>query len=478
MPMGNAFFEAYGDYPVDPGVADYARGAYGVEPDVIAPQFQERDTQQVDINVPSFLPPDIVAQLNQSGWYGGGKPTEKGGKPQTFEEQQFVIDYLGQHGMLPVAGQGNQFQQTGTYDPMSTMGGLGWENYNQYVRGQFANETYGPLAGRDVPTNAGIVVTDSMGNPVARYMDVNKPEAQRAIEAGRYINTGELQGGFRDARGSYNQPSPYKTWQQPGMEEALGALPPSQIDEARMLDYLTMLGQRDETIVQNIYSQKDTLAKALKDQITTINESLLAGQISESEAKDAVDAFNVENQRANIELDRQLDPLVTTDKAKQIILTARSLIDRGYSGQDLVAALLEQLQASGIENIPDLSGSLTAEGENLMNLYNQAIGGREVKNKYGDVIGMEGGLKQAWEREQTNQPATWTGYPPSFEELQPQPWEEEDTRQNFQEYANSLDITPEYRNWLFEQYGYYGSLWYKSEAPEFLPWLNNILARG
>lgn len=377
---------------------------------------------EVKPDMSKFLSPDI-----SGGYYqeprGGSKYT---GKPQTFEEQQFVQDYFSKYGVKPVVGQGNEFQQTGTYDPNSTMGGLGFTNYDEYVKAQQRGEPYGLRAGADVPYNAGIVVTDEKGNPIARYMDINKPEVQKAIAEGRYINpiagplSEQLQGGFPGGENVYNQPP--VDMQNLGDKELLGQYNVPQYYLAGLSDYLDAQVRNDRPNVDAVYNQIDAVKKEAEAAYTKATTAEEANQIV------------LERDAQLDELYDQIDNvLMTDDRAKQEYAKANDLVLQGTPMEQL--PFLEQVTPTMVQ-----------------------LSAAEQKRQFDIAKGA--------------QPAPWTGYATQRQAPQGNPIK------LFLDYSESLDTTPEYRRWLKNNYEYYKSRWEASGEPEFIPWLNDTLARG
>jgi len=437
------------------------------------------------LSLSSFLSKDIVSELDASGWFAPmqqGPAAPKGGKPDTIEEQQFVLDYLSEKGMLPTsldvnAWRRGQDEKGFTYDPEGVMGGLGFGTVGQYKgTGQ---ESYGPYAGGSVPYGQGIVVTDERGNPIGRYMDANRPEARKAIAAGNFIAPpgSDLTGGWQteDISQYYNQLTEPTPWERPSMEEVIKGLPPSRVESARYSDYINMLGERDNAIAQSVFSQHEGITQNLREETASINQRLLAGEITPQQAQDTITTMGVEAEKARLELNSQLDSLFTSDKMQSVADIVGDLINKGYAGQDLQTAIGEALQAAGIQNIPDLSGALTFEGGSLTDLYNQAVGDTPITNKFGDITGYEPGMRSRFlQEQQANLPPAWGGYthPVRPEEV------EEVEQQDFLQYVNTLGVASNYKKFLLDRYELYRWEWQQSGDPEFLPWLNNYLAGG
>lgn len=387
-----------------------------------------------ELEIPGALSEKDVSNLNSKGWLPANKTMRDTGKPQTFEEQQFVLDYLASYGMLPTTDKYSGLQQAGTYDPESTMGGLGFLNYDQYVNAQREGETYGPLAGTDVPYNTGIVTTDEFGNPVMRYMDVNKPSAQRAISEGRYINplvgegAAKYKGGLPGSEKYYNRPMGEKP--QLNEKDLISAYGTPQFYLEGLSGYLDSQVGLDYPKVDAAYNQMDALNKEYNDYAFALNQEIEKGNLKSSEAEKLIAEKAREAQLAIDELRNQLEyAFMTEERSKREYAKAATAIDQGTP--------LDQLPFFN-----EVSPTIWARGT------------EEQQRQY--------------EAQKSRQPAQWTGYPQG----------EVQTKQDFLRYANGLDLSPEYRRWLLGQYGNLKTLWQQSGEPEFLTWLNSYLAGG
>jgi len=440
------------------------------------PPTEIPEREQKEVKIPEFLDPDLLSQLDTSGWYQGTT-----GKPQTFEEQQFVVDYLGKYGMLPVAGEApSELQTEGTYDPESTMGRLGFGTRADYDLAESAGERYGPYAGADVPFNTGIVVTDEFGNPTGRYMDMEHPEARRAIAEGRYINpivgpmAEQFGGGLPGGEGYYNQPM--QPFERPSIEEALGRLAPETVYKARLTDYLDRVLEQDAPAVQEI---EDITANVK----TKYDRQLALGEI------DKVRHAQLLYERQDYE-DRALAQLMTEEKYKEIAIKAVDLIGKGTSADQLTQLLFGtdyeyNLQDVNEKMVADLNkalvegGTVTPELPNYPTLSDiEGTEGASVMDLYNTMLS---DIEQEYKRQQAEQPPPWTGYSKQ-REVKPQQ-SEASLQSSFLSYAEGLDITPEYQNWLKGQYGSLKALWLQSEKfqdekTDFIAWLNQYLAGG
>lgn len=404
------------------------------------------EPERAEVKIPDFLPPDILSQLGNQ-WYEGTT-----GKPQSFEEQQFVLDYLGKYGMKPTTGELPTFDKA-TYDPTSTMGKLGFRTRADYDVAESMGEQYGPLAGADVPFNTGIVVTDWEGNPIGRYMDVNRPEAQKAIAEGRYINpvSGPLAekyaGGLPGSEQYYNKPM--APFQRPGMEEALGRYSPEQVYQARLDDYIEQKTVEDEPKFDQWVEEFNNRGYALEEYRETGKmpedsyNRMMQAHMEEYAAKFGELYLSPENAKIANKI------LGIEDKVTGLRTKAQELMGQGTPADQLTELLF------GVRS--DIG---SVQGANIMRLYNEMLYGWPVKDRYGNVT-LTGGMQQEYETAKAKQPEPWSGYPPK-EKGQPQ---------DIVDIINGINTTPEYRRYLLSNINYLRQLWEQSGEPDFYTWL-------
>lgn len=141
---------------------------------------------------PSTLLPQF-GDIFETGYYGGERYLGQGGfsgRPQSIEEEQFIIDFVNRYGARPntydVSAWQRATQPTTTYAPGSLMHEMGFRGLEDYFRAQKEGLTYGPFTGENVPFG-GLVTYDPQGQPLQRYFDPNTGFAARDIGAGRYI---------------------------------------------------------------------------------------------------------------------------------------------------------------------------------------------------------------------------------------------------------------------------------------------------
>jgi len=198
----------------------------------------------------------------KEGWYRPGTQWEETrldykGEPTSFEEAQWILNYIGEQGAPPTPQEAARWRsghdrEDWTYRPESTMGKLGWESPGEYQR--FAgNVRYGPHGGGLVPEE-GVVLTDQFGNPLYRTFDYQR--AKPHIEKGRYIPMGEQglseyqrsQMGMEEAPPSvfkgdssqyYPEPVDVKPFEPPSFVEFLSGsyVNPGEMYKARLQDY-------------------------------------------------------------------------------------------------------------------------------------------------------------------------------------------------------------------------------------------------
>ena len=400
---------------------------------VTDPSFPRRD-------VSGFLDPVLT---------GFEQPTVKQprrGKPQTFEEQGFVQDFLAQFGVEPSAERVSQegFQQTGTFDPNSTMGRLGFANAEQARLAQRAGEQFGPLKGAEVPLEGGVVITDQEGNPTRRFFNLDSPEAQQAIQDGRFIQpiVGELsqtlQGGLPGGERFYNVP-----FEQPPIEigRALSEFGTPQDYLKGLSDFLDEKVFRDRPNIDAAFTEIDTI----KQQFTEFTQF--------------------------VEQSADLIPEVQRTGPQGEALTPQQMIDNAFEeAQAKIDALRNQIDNEFFTD--QRARREFAKARDIIEFDNPPISELPFFGEIEATLQAPAIARQ--ERELTGR----------FEGLQQPPVSapglELDTggRQDFLAYVGSLNLAPEFQRWLLDNFGRLGGLWRQSGEEEFIPWLQKFLAGG
>jgi len=374
-----------------------------------------------------FIPPE----LERTGWYQPEKGTSYSGKPQTFEEQQFVVDYLGKYGMLPTGQQGADWkggQDTSgfRYDPESTMGGLGFGTVGEYSQG---GGRYGPLAGSDVPFNAGLVITDQQGNPTGR-VDPNSPQGRQAVAEGRYINDplSDLQGGIQVEDPSQYYRQPLAPLESLPPEETIAQFGTPEMYLEGLSDYIDDQVRLDRPKVDEAYKQLDNYEEGYTSAVEGVQSQFENGDITQEVAEGLIQQYYTQYQGLIDQTQDQIENvLMTEDRSKREFAKAR---DATLVGEPL-------------ENLP------------FFNEVSPTILARATEAQ-----------QKQYDAQKAAEPQLGT------------PEAEEVVKQDFLKYANGLGLSPEYHRWLLGQYGALKGLWQQSGEREFLPWLNKYLAGG
>ena len=386
-------------------------------------------------------PDNATGFLDSTGWAVDTMNQGKGGKPQSFESQQFVLDYLDRYGMRPTANVLNEWEQqqapeSFTYDPESTMGRLGFSNPLEYSRAQQMGESYGPQAGAFVPWNTGIVTTDEFGNPVMRYMDPTRPEARRAIERGQYINptwgpnAEQYTGGFPGSSDYYTQPlGPMETL---GQEEAIKQFGTPQMYLQGLSDYLDQQVRNDREKVDTAHNQIDELNKSYSAYLDLLNTKIKAGQMTKAEGEQANQDMAKAVQQKMDELYDQIDNVLMTDDRSK----------REYAkAQDAVA------QGTGLQDLPFFN-------ETTPTIWQQAVAEQERQYK----------------TQQKAQPPEWAGYP---HEEAPD-WGPGDLTI----WARDANLSPEWQYWVRTNASQIYALWQRyGQGENFREWVLKYMAR-
>lgn len=393
------------------------------QPEVKAPRGDKPEEGPLEmpeipkLNLAAFLDANPLENLNQSGWYREGARTT--GKPQTIEEQQFVLDYLATRGMLPTAQETanwklEQDEKGFTYAQDSTMGRLGFLNYEDVDRAFRYGENYGPYRGDLVPEGTA-VITDEQGRNLLRFTDPSR-----------------VPQGYRDnilPQGAGVYPSYDRSpFERPTMEDALGRYAPVQVYAARLNDYLTAQMQQDAPEIQRYQDYYNNEIKGFKDR-------LAQGKIDQ-------DTFNEGTIALQKYIEDKLSGLMTEDRASEMEQEAVDLINKGYAAEELPM-------------YADVSG---ATGASVQDLYNQSL--TEAQQQYDQRI--------------TNIPEN-RGFIDRSEAPQ-----NDNAQAQYLTYVDQLQVAPEYMEWLKGNYYDIYELWKQAKAdyPRFIDFVQDYLARG
>ncbi|KKM24399.1 hypothetical protein LCGC14_1605510, partial [marine sediment metagenome] len=354
------------------------------QPQILTPKGDSSEDSALPpfpaLDVSAFQGEDILARLRKEG-FTAPVAGQTGGAPQSFEEQQFVLDFLAEFGVKPTDRRLAQEQfDTKTFDPLSTMGKLGFANAEQFRRSQTTGETFGPLRGSDVPTEGSIVITDAEGNPTDRFFNLNRPEARRAIEDGRFIQpiVGELaqtlQGGLPGGEQFYNVP-----FEQPPIDigQALSQFGTSDDYLKGLSDFLDEKVFRDRANIDSAFTEIDTIKEEFEAAVQEIVKNNEAGAFERQPGtppfvelqnpQEMIDRLEAEAQTRIDALRTQIDTEFFTDqsarrefaKARDIIEFDNPPIDQLPFFEDIKASLTapaiarqEQQLTERFQNIP------------------------------------------------------------------------------------------------------------------------------
>lgn len=357
-------------------------------------------------------------------WFSG-QGRVKGGRPQTFEEENFIIDYMDKFGVPPTAEMvsgwaSRQDREQFHFTPESTMGRKGFATPG----GDRFEELFGPRVGADVP-QGGLIITDESGNPLTRTF---RPDQYRGqIEKGQFLQPPEsylsgLTGGYPAGEGVYpeftaQRPTPVR----PTTVEELGLYSPQKIYGLRLYDYLQ--------------------AQVIQD----------APKVAELEERHDAGVITDEGYRTSLRY------LMSEERASEIIAEAEAGVAQGIMPEEL----------------PFYLESKDVIGEATRGLLESSFD--QYDPRTGELIP---GL---WEQKQglVGAPTMTSGQPPSFKGYGGEP----ETRtanpsQEFAVYVENLGLAQPSIRYLQERYNMYLRLWQASGQPDFIGWLQGYLASG
>ena len=404
----------------------------------------------------------LQEKLNLSGWSGG--------KPSTEEEKSYILDYLEKTGTAPTPQQignwANQQNYSGFhYTPDSTMGGLGWDTEGDYFKGQGYGAAYGPFAGKFVPTEGGVVVTDEKGRPTMRLPEGSE-QARMFTSRGQYVPKEgypldiEAMMGPTDVSKYYPQNKPYET---PTPEDVLSGLGPTGY-KARLYDYLGVTTAKDEKgevlidyntgkeklvstgqglmgrdapQLQSLMEQDKKLAADHELYLNSLNKQLLAGTITSEQGDRMALQHKLATNDALMALQAKVDTLMTQDNAEKLITQAEQQIGLGTS--------LEQLP-----NFNEVKGILGPESSKL---WQQGVESSKKARQTEITQRGTGGLTNVDYTQGKGNPQT-----------------------EYMAFVDSLNLANEYKSWMGQRFGYFYNLWQQSGSGEsFMHWLPKAL---
>lgn len=380
-----------------------------------------------------------------------GPEGSRGGKPQTKQEEEYIFNFIDLHGRAPTSREVTEGFRTQVdpftldFRPESTMGRMGFRTFDEYVAAQRYGESFGPFAGGLVP-EGGTVLTRE-GQPFLRTFD--RESYQNWIDRGAFIEPpggiegappGQIPGVFREGGiGRPGQPFsefypqyPPQTFERPEMGDPLRKLAPEQVYRSRLVDYLNLKLQEDAPKIKGIQLDFDTKLEAL-DRLEKL------GEISTKEFNEA--KFKLEDEKTAL-----LSNLFTEERASAM-------------EDEAIEALQKGLPA---EQLPFFSEIQGVTGQEVGSLIQQG------------VTEFEASVKVAEERFAKEQEEI-----PRFRRNGEQPVETGTEEQDFFAYANSLNLAPEYNQWMTNQFQSLFFQW-RDEGMRipFMEWVQDFLARG
>ncbi len=420
------------------------------------------------------LPKDYQDLVNQ-GWYQNeAKGSKYSGVPETEQERAWIIDYMQRTGEVPTLGQANEAMRgvdrtQYQYTPESTMGGLGFKDWNEYISAQQAGESYGPWSGRHVP-EGGLVTTDEYGRPSQRYM--NLEGARGAMGQGRFVMP---PGGLtREQWGKYSPTSSgfpkenlsdiypqyrREKFQAPTLEEALGGNPQATY-KARVYDYLTNLSEQHAPELQDLTQFKKDAQTRLNLVIEGEQQKQLDNPKYADQAKKEIAQATLDFGRLSRLIDEKIETFMTPQKAEGILGQAANLINKGYSGPDL----------------PYFAESMNTTGGQVAKLWTEATGRAQEAYKGQRMGPLQGPAsvidfqRQVLEA-QARHPNVRYSMP--TEEVLPT----RNHQKEFTDYVRQLNINDYARQWLFDNYaGLFGQWQGSGSGGDFVGWLQRYLA--
>jgi len=260
---------------------------------------------------------------NVSQWFSGYKT----GRPQTYEVENFILDYMSKFGVPPTVQMVNDWKQGQKtsdwhYTPESTMGRFGFERPFEY-----SGQSYGPHPGKDVP-QGGLVITDPFGNPIQRTFNP-KGEYPTQVSRGQYYTPPEsylspYTEGFRAPEGTYPESTAFTAPEMPSPEEGLKAFSPQQVYAARLDDFIDAQVTRDAP------------------KVAELNQQHSLGQLTDAEYV------------------QQIEGLWTNNRANEIVSQAQAGISQGMmpeqlpyymDAQNTIGDTTRALMSQGVEQL-------------------------------------------------------------------------------------------------------------------------------
>ncbi len=421
---------------------------------------------------------------NKTSFLTASYSDQPGGKPQTEEEEAFILDYMERYGLAPTgaevaAGMGER-QGRGelTYTPESTMGQLGFKNLPEAWSAWNQGESYGPWAGegygKKIPMG-GIVTTDELGRPKARYFQFNEGLGAREVAAGRYIMpsggvepnlaaqlTQLMPGGRTPMPKGYESEMPgvyprRTAFTMPDINDPL-KYNPNQVYSARYQDYLNSQVEKDVPVIKEATDKIKWNQDWYKQRVDDIQSRFSNGEISKEQAQESINFVAASAEESINYWQDILDNAMTAKKAQGLYATLQKQIGKGAALQGQVGLSPEGLttltpseidfKALGLPEMPaDFKGAGT-----LAALFQAGLD-RERK---------------AWEE---SQPRQFAGYNRQTNNLIG------DERQRFSAYIRNYPSSVQ--NWLANNYNNLFAEWQNAGMTvDFIIWLQRYLASG
>lgn len=442
----------------------------------------------------TFLPPDIVEQLDKSGWYAP-TPESAGftGRPQTQEEEAWIVNFVQNTGRVPRLEEVADWKRG--QDPMQfTVSGregnyLGEAGFAGLTIGETANLqgrqgfTYGPGLGAGVPENA-VLFTDRQGNPIGR--SANLYNFQDYLNQGRFIRPPEGIQGYQDQgfMAKIGPESQYRRtvvdypaypagassqYTQPSFQEATdrrrylnneltagimgaGGTPPTMFSAGQGTpedQYNLYQAQLSDYLQQRVSSDYQAAATRLAE-IKALAEKEFAAVTNADEEAAATDKINAL-------LDEYDQQFMTPTRASTILKDAKNLVSWQVPFDQL--PLFSDVQGVQGNNTFQWYADFTSRDQQRFDtLANQE------RQQY---------LNQYEQARQADQGRYWQPAQPQM--FEPSPTDEPD----YYQYVSTLQIAGPARQWAMSMYNDLYNLWLNSDRrTRFVEWVDIYFKSG